>query len=117
MHPPIAEVIATGQVPRFVEFLARNDHPKLQFEAAWTLTNIASGTSEQTRVVIEKGAVAQFVKLLSSSIEDVQEQVLVLSISLMSYINCFDKRRCGAWGTLQEILHNAGIWFCNILMR
>ncbi|KAM7252580.1 hypothetical protein ACFE04_008089 [Oxalis oulophora] len=62
--PPIEEVIQAGVVPQ------------LHFEAAWALTNIASGTSDNTRVVIDHGAVPIFVQLLGSPSDDVREQAV-----------------------------------------
>ncbi|KAH8499696.1 hypothetical protein H0E87_015068 [Populus deltoides] len=64
--PPIEEVIQAGVVPRFVELL---------FEGCLALNpNIASGTSENTKVVIDHGAVPIFVKLLGSPSDDVRSR-------------------------------------------
>merc|ERR1712232_1492143 len=74
--PPIQEVIAAGVVPKFVEFLTDISRPDQQFEAAWVLTNIASGTAEQTKTVVDHGALPFFVQLLDSPNDDVREQAL-----------------------------------------
>lgn len=75
-NPPIQEVILAGVVPRLVEFLKEVSRPDIQFEAAWVLTNIASGTAEQTRVVVDQGALPIFVQLLQSPNDDVREQAV-----------------------------------------
>jgi hypothetical protein len=74
--PPISKVIEAGVVPRFVELLSANHRPNIQFEAAWALSNIASGTSDHTKCVVENGAVPHFVRLISSPVESVCEQVM-----------------------------------------
>jgi len=75
-NPPIQQVIDAGVVPYLVNFLRHQEYPSLQFEAAWALTNIASGTSDHTRVVIDSGSVPIFVALLSSENDDVREQAV-----------------------------------------
>eukprot|EP01080_Neovahlkampfia_damariscottae_P003901 gene3901-7114_t len=73
-NPPIDDVIKIGCIPIFVQYLQCVNFPQLQFEAAWALTNIASGTSEHTEKVIQAGAVSTFIQLLSLKNDEVREQ-------------------------------------------
>ncbi|XP_011505843.1 PREDICTED: importin subunit alpha-4 isoform X2 [Ceratosolen solmsi marchali] len=75
-NPPIDPLIESGILPILVKCLEQNNNPSLQFEAAWALTNIASGTSAQTNAVVQAGAVPLFLQLLLSSQQNVCEQAV-----------------------------------------
>lgn len=72
--PPITEVLSCGVLPEFVQFLEISARPDIQFEAAWCLTNIASGDTEQTSIVIRAGVVPIFIQLMREGTLDVREQ-------------------------------------------
>ncbi|KAH8301007.1 hypothetical protein KR044_010588 [Drosophila immigrans] len=76
-NPPINLMIGLGIVPICIRFLQNTSNTMLQLEAARTLTNIASGTSEQTRCVIEEDAVPHLIATLQSKSINLAKQSVV----------------------------------------
>lgn len=75
-QPPFDDVIKEGLVPRFIELLDKFDNYTLQFEVAWILTNVCSGTTEQTRTVVDHGGIPKMVNMLYSPDIKVCEQAV-----------------------------------------
>jgi hypothetical protein len=71
-NPPIDAVLATGVVPTIVRIARDTKNQILQFEALWTITNIASGTLEHSKVIVDMGVIPIGVKGLLSSNYDVR---------------------------------------------
>lgn len=74
-NPPIQAIIDANLLPVFIQLLHHNI-PKFQFEAAWCLTNVASGTTDHVSNLIEKDVLIHFNQLLSSPHIEVVEQVI-----------------------------------------
>ena len=49
------EVMDCDIVSTLVSFLFRNEQPRLQFESAWAITNISSGPSMYTQIILNAG--------------------------------------------------------------
>ncbi|CAF1269460.1 unnamed protein product [Rotaria magnacalcarata] len=75
-NPPIDQLIQCNFLPIFVEYLTYDQCSDLQFEAAWALTNIASGNSQQTQAVADANAFPYLLRLLHSPHANVCEQAV-----------------------------------------
>lgn len=74
--PPIAQFIEANMVPKFLEFLSWDSEPKIQFEAAWSLTNVGVGNYDQVMTLVSKGAIDAFTRLLGSPHVEIIEQAV-----------------------------------------
>ena len=75
-NPPIQSFIDANLIPKFIQYLSRHDLPKLRFEAAWCLANIASGSKKHVSVLplLGKRTIDAFVQLLASPHAEVIEK-------------------------------------------
>ncbi|KAH3714309.1 importin subunit alpha-2 [Pelomyxa schiedti] len=80
-NPPIGIVVNSGVIPRLIQFMGMLDYPKLQYEAAWAITNVSSGTTAETEEVIKNGGVSALLSLLASHDLELCEQVFLRLIS------------------------------------
>ena len=73
--PPVEAVLGANILPRLVHILgAATNDPKLQFEAAWAITNIAS--TEFTRHVVDANAVEPLVAGMMSADATLRDQCI-----------------------------------------
>eukprot|EP00049_Salpingoeca_infusionum_P017754 m.354218 g.354218 ORF g.354218 m.354218 type:complete len:518 (+) comp16958_c0_seq1:406-1959(+) len=71
---PIQATIDSGVLPKLVTMLSWEAAPETQYEAAWVLTNVSSGTADQTMAVVEVEACLPLCNLLLSDVEKVRDQ-------------------------------------------
>eukprot|EP01156_Anaeramoeba_ignava_P018462 Anaeramoba_ignava/a91853_24.p2 GENE.a91853_24~~a91853_24.p2 ORF type:complete len:177 (+),score=53.93 a91853_24:39-569(+) len=70
---PIQQVIDIGLIPNFIYYL-NHEEAEFQFESAWILTNLLSGTKEQTKIILDFECIPRFVELLFFKNENVRNQ-------------------------------------------
>ena len=75
-EPPIGEIINANVVPRLIQLSTASKHPELQHECLWILTNIVSGTSEETRSVVDNGGVPVFIRLMNSDNPKIRDEAV-----------------------------------------
>ena len=76
-NPPIQATVDRNLVPRLFEFSQRLDSPKLQFEAIWCLTNLASSESRFVLNLVENNAIPILIQVLADSTHiEVKEQAI-----------------------------------------
>mmetsp|Transcript_2329 Transcript_2329/g.5203 ORF Transcript_2329/g.5203 Transcript_2329/m.5203 type:complete len:626 (+) Transcript_2329:275-2152(+) len=66
VNPPVGAVRQSGIIPRLVQLLNNDKNRKLQYEVAWTLTNICSAEHDDCQDVVDQNAIPEFIRLLDS---------------------------------------------------
>jgi importin subunit alpha-1 len=101
--PPVEAVLATGILARLVALLDATD-PKLAFEAAWAVTNIAS--TDYTRFVVDSGAIAPLVRCMASPDHNVREQAIWCCGNIAGDCAAYRDSIINTEGALDALLRN-----------
>jgi len=64
---PMKSMIESNTVPLLLSFFKSGHSLKMQFEAAWAVTNLCSGESPIVQAVCQSGAIAHFEELLNTT--------------------------------------------------
>lgn len=73
-NPPIQEILDSDVLPVLIQFIQEEKELQLKFEIAWIITNIASGTSEQTMELIKCGTIPILIELIQGNNENLSSQ-------------------------------------------
>jgi len=67
--PPTLRILKSGIIPKVIQFMFADNKKsyKMQFEAAWIITNIAASTTECVLSVVHSGAIEGFVDCLHNA--------------------------------------------------
>jgi importin subunit alpha-1 len=74
--PMIDEIVNMGFLPILGSFLQRAENHTFQYEAAWVLTNIASGSSEHIEELMKTEAVHELVHWIDHPDDKVKDQCI-----------------------------------------
>jgi importin subunit alpha-1 len=75
-NPPINRVIESAVCKKLLLLMQNFDNHHMQYECAWALTNVCSGTAEQTNHIVELQGIQQFIKLLESPHVELVDQAV-----------------------------------------
>ena len=66
-NPPFQQTVDKKLIPTLLQFSQNYDSPKLQFEAIWCLTNLASSESRFVMPLVENKAIPYMIDVLDKS--------------------------------------------------
>lgn len=116
----VAPLLSTGVVKRLVSLLGAPNSElsaNLQTEIAWILTNIAGGTSAETRAVVDADAVPTFLKLLHTSRHDMVREQVMWALGNIACDSSALRDLVLAQGAMPLVLDNLADMSCDTLVR
>ena len=105
-EPPTFEVIEAGVVPILVKCMEQTENTRLQFDASWALSNIASDSKENVVYVLQTNVLPLWIQHFSSHDPDVVEQAAraIRNIAGMGYQYRDYCLECGALDPLLNVI-------------